>query len=186
MMEQFWDPKSKNFYYTSEAHKNLIVRTKPTYDGAEPSGNSIAALLLQRLAHLLDRPAYLDAAQGILASTRAQYDKAPQAYLRMLCALDYWVYPPHEIAIIGAPGDPATQALLRAVRQDFVPNKVVALHDPAQANAPETTLPLIAGKTLIGDAPAAYVCRNYTCDRPLSDPALLKARLRNDGKGGGE
>lgn len=177
MMAHFWDPVAKNLYYTSDGHKHLIVRTKPTYDGAEPSGNSIAALLLQRLGHMLGKPQYLDAAQGILASTKTQYEKAPQAYLRMICALDFLVFPPQEIAIIGAPGDANTQALLRAVRQDFVPNKVVMLHDPAQAEATEAKWPLIAGKTLIDRAPAAYVCRNFTCDKPLTDAAQLTERL---------
>ena len=176
MMTHFWDAEAKNFYFTSDAHKNLIVRTKPTYDGAEPSGNSIAALALQRLGRLLDRKEYLDAAQGVLASARVQFDRSPQAYLRMLCALDFWVYPPHEIAVAGAAADPRTQALVKAVYAGFVPGKVVALADPGRPEA-AARLPLLAGKDLIGGVPAAYVCRNFACDQPLTDPGALAARL---------
>lgn len=177
MMEHFWDPAAANFFYTADAHKNLIVRTRPTYDGAEPSGNSIAALCLQRLGLLLGRERYVDAAKGILLSTRVQLDKAPQAYLRMICALDFWLNPPDEIAIVGSPDDPRTVALLRVIRGHFHPNKVVALLDPSDPNAPTAAWPLLEGKICLDNKPTVYVCRNRTCDRPINAPKALEERL---------
>lgn len=176
MLQRLWDPGAKLFHYTSDTHQHLLIRTKPTYDGAEPSGNSTAALMLQRLGRHLGKNEYLDTAHGILSATHAQYSRAPQAFLKMLLALDYWVYPPHEIAIT-ANSQAEAQPLLDAVYRDFVPNKLVAFTTPQQVDSP-TTPPLLQDKTLRNNRPTAYVCHNYTCDAPQTAPDALAQLLQ--------
>ena len=95
---------------------------------------------------------------------------------RLQWALLFYHVPPEEIAIIGDPSLPATQALVAAVYRDYLPNKVVALATPAQAAKPDAT-PLIKLKTLIKNQPAAYVCRNYLCKKPTTAPDELAKQL---------
>jgi uncharacterized protein YyaL (SSP411 family) len=175
MVAQFWDEAAGNFYYTSEAHPNLIVRTKPSYDGAEPSGNSIAAQGLLRLGILRDRSDYREKAQRILEAASEHMKQAPQGFMRMLCALDLFLYPPHEIAIVG----PVEEArpLVQAVYAGFVPNKVVAFAAPSDVDKMAEAVPLLAGKQPVGGKAAAYVCRNFTCEAPVTDVKGLIEKL---------
>ncbi len=176
MFARFWDEDAGNFYFTSATHKNLLVRTKPTYDGAEPSGNSVAAMGLQRLAKLTGKPAYQRRAERVLESSYSLMARAPQGFLKMLCAVDFQVHPPKEVAIAGKPGSDEVAVLLTALHSRFLPNKVVALTDPDNgADALGERIPLLASKTKVDGKAAAYVCKDYTCCLPVTAPeALLK------------
>ena len=177
MIEKFWDAEAGGFYFTSENHTNLIVRTRPTYDGPIPSGNSMAALTLQRLAKLLDNDDYFAKAETILKANQPYMTQAPRGYLNMLLAVDFYQDPPKEIAVIGPQGDPGLRRLLETLHDHFVPNKVLASFDPGKADASRTSerIPLLAGKTLIDGKPAVYVCKNYACQLPVTtEEAMLK------------
>jgi uncharacterized protein len=179
MLEKFWDDASNSFYFTSDDHANLIVRTRPTYDGATPSGNSMAAIGLLRLSKLLDKAAYYDKAQKLMETNREFLARAPRGFLKMLVAADFYLYSPKEVAIAGPVDSPGTDALLDALFEAFIPNKVVALLDP---NAPdraelEQAVPLLAGKKEVEGQPAAYVCENFACKAPVTDPAAMLNQL---------
>ncbi|MDP7639539.1 MAG: thioredoxin domain-containing protein [Candidatus Hydrogenedentes bacterium] len=177
MLERFWDEETNGFYFTSDDHKNLIVRTRPTQDGATPSGNSMAALGMLRLAKLLDRADYYDKAKTLMEGNHELLARAPRAFLKMLGTVDFLLYPPKEIAIAGTPGSEDVNAFLSALHARFVPNKVIALIDPSAPNAESIgeQIPLLMGKTLISGEAAAYVCENYACKRPVTTPeAFLK------------
>ncbi len=182
MHARFWDETTGNYFYTGEDHQNLIVRTKPTYDGAEPSGNATAAMALLRLSKLIDNREYHERAGRILAASRGEMSRAPQGYLRMLLATDFLLHPPREIAVAGALDDPATQALLRALHATFVPNQVLAHIDPGADDAADriARVPLLAHKERVGGKPAAYVCKNFTCKLPVTEAAALIAELAKD------
>ena len=179
MVEKFWDAETSAFYFTAEDHKNLIVRTRPTYDGAIPSGNSVAALGLLRLAKLLDNPGYYEMAQKVLEANYTFMERAPQGYVKMLCAVDFFLFPPKEIAIVGTQGGPHVTALLDALHGAFVPNKVLAFVDPASENAASLgeRLPLLAGKGLVSGKAAAYVCKDFACKLPVTTPEDFLAQL---------
>ena len=178
MVAKFWDTSEGGFFFTGDAHKNLLVRAKPTYDGAEPSGNSVAAISLLRLAKLLDRSDYYEKAQALLEASAGQIARAPQGYLRMLCAVDFFLHPPKEIAIAGNPEAKDTQALLQAVFGHFVPSKVVALVDPANGAAElGKAIPLLAEKALIDGKATAYVCKDFACGLPVTTAEALVAQL---------
>ena len=171
MIARFWDDGAGGFFSTTDDHTDLIARTKPVYDGAEPSGNSMAAIALQRLALLRGNADYAEKALHVLKANQSNLAGSPRAFIKMLCAVDFELAPAKEIAIVGPADGPGTKALLAALRARFVPNKVVALADPANAGAATAErIPLLAGKTLVDGQPAAYVCRNYTCRLPVTTP----------------
>jgi uncharacterized protein YyaL (SSP411 family) len=180
MNRRFWDADAGCFYYTGAEHAHLIVRTKPSYDGAEPSGNSMAALALLRLGKLLDRQVLTRQAESILRAAYEPMARVPEGYLRMICAADFLLFAPREIALIGPRDAAPTQAFIRALHALFVPNKVLAHMDPKSAEAPTfaARIPLLAGKTLVEGAPAAYVCRDFMCKLPATTPQALQEQLR--------
>jgi uncharacterized protein YyaL (SSP411 family) len=180
MINRFWDEEGGSFYFTEAAHHDVLVRAKPTFDGAEPSGNSIAALALLRLALLTGRPDYHAKATRILQVNAGNMAKVPHGFLQMLIAVDFALYSPKEIALVGVTTQPETQALLRAVRERFTPNRVVALLDPARDDAAALSkrVPLLEGRALVDGKPAAYVCRDFTCRLPVTTPEALLEQLR--------
>ena len=179
MIDEFWDADDPGFYFTSGDHKNLLVRTKPSQDSAVPSGNSMAAFGLLRLAKFLDNRDYYEKARLLLEANHHLLSKYPRAVPRMLGAADFLLYPPKEIALVGTGGGEDVQALLDAVYGAFVPNKIVAFLDPASDSAAsdEKYMPLLANKTLIGAKAAAYVCKDFACKLPVTTPEELLQQL---------
>ncbi len=173
---QFRDPARPGFVQTADDHEVLITRRKDFIDSAVPSGNSLAAELFLRLAKLLDRPAYVEHATGIMALMSDALGEQPGAFGRLLCALDLHLNPGVEIAIIGAPAAEDTLALLAEARRHFLPNSVLALAAPGDAAA-AALVPLLADRGLVRGQAAAYVCRNYACNLPVTEPAALGEQL---------
>ena len=179
MVAEFWDEKNAGFFYTSAAHKNLLVRTKPFYDGAVPSGNSTATLVLLRLSKLLDNAGYYQKAEAALTATRDMMSAQPRAYLNLLCAADFYLHPTREIAIVGRRDAADTQRFLELIHGRFIPNKIIALAAPDGPGAGATgkQIPLLSGKTMLSGKATVYVCENYACKQPVTDAAALKRIL---------
>ncbi len=179
LIERFWDNASGGFYFTSSDHDGLIVRSKPFFDGSEPSGNSVAALGLLRLARLTGKSEYQEKAEATLRAARAQLEHMPRAFMNMLFAVDLAMHPSREVAIIGAKESPETAALLDVVNTRFLPDTVVALRDPSQTQADQISvqIPLLAEREPSNGKPTVYVCRNYTCERPVTSPDEAAALL---------
>jgi uncharacterized protein YyaL (SSP411 family) len=169
MIKLFYDPKDGGFFQTDGCDASVLVRSKEDYDGAEPSGNSIATLLLLRLAQFTDREDYRKAAEKTLAAFSAHMQRAPQVVPQMLCALDFYLSKPKQIIIAGKPAD----AMLRAVREKFLPNKIVARADDRLVKL----MPYIKDMKPLDGKATAYVCVNYTCQLPTSDVATLQKSL---------
>ncbi len=182
MITHFWDSDGGAFYFTANDAEPLLVRTKDTRDSAIPSGNSVALLNLLRLATMLDRKDYLARAQATLRAFAGNVQRSPFGFDRLLAAVDWHHAPRREVVIAGARRDPDTQALLRAVNQVYDPYRVVLWTDgspeTAHADEREARVPLLAGKVTIQGRPAAYVCRNYTCRRPITDAGELIRELQ--------
>jgi uncharacterized protein YyaL (SSP411 family) len=179
MVETFWDSESAGFYVSEEDHDGLILRVRASQDSSVPSGASVAAQALLRLAKFLDRADYHDKARALLESNYRFLAEAPRAFIKMIVAADFMVHAPREIAIAGPMSAASTQALLATVRTKFVPNKIVAWTDPASpsAAARAENVPLLAAKDLVAGKPAAYVCKDYACQRPVTSPEELAAQL---------
>jgi len=179
MLEHFWDDERAGFFFTSDDHTDLLVRTRASQDGATPSGASVAALALLRLAKYRDRADYYDRTQAMLEAQYRYLAEVPRAFLKMLVAVDFMVYAPKEIAIAGPQGAPGTQALLAAARGSFLPNKIVAWLDPALPDATKIAkeIPLLEGKALQNGLATAYVCENFACKKPVTAPEEMLAQL---------
>jgi uncharacterized protein YyaL (SSP411 family) len=166
---RFEDPDQGGFYGSADPDGDLLFRHKPLQDGAMPSGNTLAARALLRLAGHLDRPGYRASVAGILRCAAPLLAQAPGACLGLLGVLEL-AESSLEVVITGDPSDPRTQALVAAAWRPCLPNRILSL---AEAD-PE--LPLHRGRTGLG--PAALICRDQTCSAPITDPALLEAALR--------
>ena len=179
MVVQFWNEGGGSFYFTADHHEHILVRATPTQDGAIPSGNAMAASALLRLAVLTDNPGYRAKAERVLGANVENMQRYPRGFLNGLLAADYYCYPPIEIAVVGNPADDATKAFLRVIYEDFLPNKAVACLDPDGTNRAtiEARVPLLAQKGLVGGKPAAYVCKNLACERPVTKPKELEEKL---------
>ena len=180
MIELFWDEGIGGFYDTGSDHETLVVRPRDVFDNAQPCGGSVASDVLLRLAVFTGNNDYSAKAAVPLRSLHQAMSQSPGGTGHWLSALDFYVSPPKEIAVIGPRVDPATQALLDTVFHRFLPNKVVMGVEtpliPAVDNS-EADIPLLAGRGMVGGLPSAYVCQNYACQLPVTDPADLAEQL---------
>ena len=174
MIDQFGDDAGDGFFFTGKAHETLIVQSKSAYDGATPSGASMAIHSLLRLAKHLDNPEFHDKAVETLKLYFHQMERMPTGSGQLLCELAFLLSTPKEIAIVGKKGDAETKAMLAGLHGVYQPNKIVALSESAE----EQTLPLLTGKTQVDDTATAYVCENYVCQAPTTDVTAFVELLR--------
>jgi hypothetical protein len=171
MIAEFWDESNGGFYFTASNHENLPVRSKDFYDNATPSGNSVAADVLLKLAKLLGDVTYENYAVTILRSVAAQIKKYPQAFGRLLSALEFYLNPTKEIVVLGEKGN----ELEREIWREFIPNKVVVLS--AKANENDELIPLLRGRKLIDGKPTVYVCENLVCQKPVVNVEGMRKQI---------
>jgi uncharacterized protein YyaL (SSP411 family) len=172
-MARFW-VAGEGFYDTAADAERLIARPRDLQDNATPSGNSMMAAVLLKLSDLAMVHRYAEVARENLAAVQEYLTRAPLGFGQWLVALDYALSRPFEIAIVGPPGDEATQRLLAAAMAGFRPHQVVA-YGPASRKAP--AVPLLEDRGLVDGQPAAYVCRDFACQAPVTEPDALVAQL---------
>ncbi len=173
---RFADGDAGGFFQTATDHEQLIARRKDFVDSAVPSGNSLTAELLLRLGKLLDRTDTADRAAATMRLMADAMGQQPLAFGRMLGALDLALSPGQEIAIIGDPAAADTRALLAEVWRRYLPNSVLACAAPTDEVA-LAAVPLLANRGQIGGRATAYVCRNYVCKLPVTEPGALAEQL---------
>ncbi len=176
MRTLFLDGSGGGFFDTASDHETLIARPKDLLDNATPAGNSVAAEVLIRLAALTGD---WDAAEPALALFRALGNtmaQHPSAFGRLLSALDLYLAPPKEVAIVTPPGTTAADDLLRPVLEAYLPNCVLAFRSEDDAAA-AAAVPLLAGRGAINGSATAYVCERFTCKLPVTEPRALQAQL---------
>jgi len=177
MIDQFWDSAEAGFFYTGRSHEQLITRTKDVQDSSIPSGSSMAALALLRIAKLTGRRDLREKAETTLRAFGGLMASAPLAVGQMLVALDFHVGPVTEFVIVGDPAKPDVEEALQLVRKGFRPNKVVALQTTAAPDARTNQIvPLLAEKTSRG-ALTTYICKDFACQAPLEGIEALRAAL---------
>ena len=176
MIARFWDEEHGGFFYAGAEATDLIVRTKNPFDNATPSGNSLGALALLRLGAMKGDQSLWQRGEQTLVLFEQLLRRAPAAGAQMLCALDFYLARPTEVALVGDQDECRTFAA--ALHRCFVPNKVV-LAAGVGAGEAEAALPLLEGKLAVGSR--AYVCRDATCSRPLSTVADLVEQLKAEG-----
>jgi uncharacterized protein len=178
--ELFEDGEHGGFFSTAAGDGNLVLRVKEDYDGAEPSGNSVAALNLLRLAQITGRAEFRDSAERLIAAFRSRLSTAAMAVPQMLVAYEFLLSEPRQIVIAGERDAPDTVALRDMVFRHFVPNRVLLLVDSQaqQATRPAMEAPELAGMHPLDGHAAAYVCRNYSCQLPVCDTDELAKLLQ--------
>jgi uncharacterized protein YyaL (SSP411 family) len=176
MVSRFKDPSGAGFYDT-DGHESLITRPRTWEDGATPSGNSLAARVLLRLAALTGDTAYEDMGEEILRAIAGPAARHPSSFGHLLSVLNFALSPPEEIAIIGDPTGQDTIELLGVVHGHYRPSKVVALGVPTDDS--RAVIPLLAGKSQLDGKATAYVCRRFACERPVTTPTELAMQLRS-------
>jgi uncharacterized protein YyaL (SSP411 family) len=161
-VELFGDPERGGFFLTPRDAEKLVARQKAFDDNPTPSGNSMLAFVLLRLARIWGDDELERQAVGALRLVRDLLPRAPSAFGWALCALDLHLSPPRELAIAGSPDSDVARAALRG----FDPNGVVAF-------GPADGVPLLVGKTPVDGRPAVYVCERFACQAPVTDAELL-------------
>jgi uncharacterized protein YyaL (SSP411 family) len=179
MRELFEDAQAGAFFTTAGLDSSLVLRMKDDYDGAEPSGNSVALLDLVRLAHLTDRDEYRQAAVRTLDALMPKMSSQPVAVPQMLVALDYSLAAKREVVIAGDSNAEPTRALLAELRSRFLPYTVTLLVDSDATRERLTRIFAAAGimRQLDGQ-PTAYVCENYACRLPTTDVSKFAELLQ--------
>ena len=175
MIEEFWDEENGGFFFTGTSHEDLIVRSKDYFDNATPSGNSVAALALLRLAVLTNRDDYRNRAAAILQEVADSARRYPNGFGYALAAVDFFLSTPKEIAIVGE--EPAAVGeFIREVWRPYLPNKVIAAATEGD-DLDRARIVLLHQKPAVGPA-TVYVCENYTCQAPAKNLEELRQQLR--------
>ncbi len=173
----FGDAKEGGYFDAGSCDPSILSRTRDSYDGAEPSPNSTAAMNLLPLAQFTDRAEWRGKAQQTLAAFAARLQSTPEAVPALASALDFRLAQTKQVLIAGDPAYQDTRELLRQVNTRFLPNKILLLADGGAGQQQLAHwLPFVAGAHRMKGRATAYVCENYVCKLPSADPQML-ARL---------
>jgi hypothetical protein len=170
MIAKFYDAENGGFWQSAADAKDLILRVKDDYDGAEPSGNSIATLALLKLAAITGREDFKQPAEATLRLFAHRLQNFPQAMPFMLHALDFQLKEPRRVVIAGDPTPPKARELLRAVHSVYEPRKIV-LGNAGAVESFARTLPAKNG-------PVVYLCAGNSCQPPTQDAAKVREMLK--------
>jgi uncharacterized protein YyaL (SSP411 family) len=170
LLRRFWDEDNGGLYTAVENAEDLIVRSKEYYDGAIPSGNSVEMLNLIRLARMTADPELEQEAARLSRAFSSHVESVPSAHTLFLTALDFAIGPSKEVVVVGELKAEDTIEMVRAIRSNFVPNKVVVFRPSGQKSA---EIDRITGFTeshmsIDGNA-TTYVCTYNSCKAPTTD-----------------
>ena len=165
VVDRFADEEHGGFYFTANDHEELITRTKDLFDNATPSGNSVAAEVLLKLAALLDRSDFREQAERTFSTVQNHLAQYSSGFGRMLAAVDFSIGPSMEIALVGGTG-----GFLEAYRKRYLPRTVIA--------AGEANIAVLRGRQTLGGKPTAYVCENLACKAPVTDVGEFESLLK--------
>ena len=174
---EYADAEEGGYFMTANDGEELLVREKPSTDGAVPSGNSVAALNLLRLHDFTDNAKWREQAEALFASLGGRFQRVPNAYPALLVALDYYYDVPLEIAVVAEADLGDTAPLADRLRETFVPNKVFCVLTDAAASVQQGAVPWLEGKRALEGKPTAYVCERGRCDLPTSSPPVFQRQI---------
>jgi uncharacterized protein len=167
----FADPAG-GWFDTPDDAERLLLRPQDIQDGATPSGGAAAAAVAMKLAELTGEERLRVMAERALRRVEPLAAKYPRAFGAWLCALDFAASPIAQVAIVGDLAARSTQALVEVARAGYQPHRVVAVGD-----SETTTVELIQGRFRLRGLPTAFVCRDFACRQPVTEPAALAAEL---------
>lgn len=167
LIKLFWDEEAGGFYFTAKDGEDNIIRTKEVYDGAIPSGNSIALLNLIRLSRIFGDSRLEQYAEKLQKTFSNTVENAPLGYTQFLSAVDYILGPSSEIVICGKRNSEDTKNMIAELNKWFIPNKAV-IFNPADEDDSEiiSIAPYVNNQKALEGKATAYVCKNFACGRP--------------------
>jgi uncharacterized protein YyaL (SSP411 family) len=175
----FFDSKRGGYFSGSGNDPSILLRLKEDNDSAEPAASSVAALNLLRLAQIRNDADSYERAEKTIDAFAPQIGHFASAMPQMLVALDLTLSEPRQIVVAGQPDSAETRSLISEVHRHFVPNKVLLLADGGEGQRYlEEKLEALRGMKPVEGKPAAYICENFTCKAPVTDPAKLAGLLR--------
>ncbi|MBI4848211.1 MAG: thioredoxin domain-containing protein [Nitrospirae bacterium] len=179
LQEHYEDKNSGGFFMTSNDHEKLLAREKPAYDGAEPSGNSVAILNLLRLQEFTTDDEYRKRAEKALKAFSGTLQSSPMALSEMLLAVDFHLDKPKEIIIVSPKGKKSdSEVLISQFRKEFLPNRIISfIEEGAELESHAQVIPLVKAKHAIKGKPTAYVCELGICELPTSDPDTFTGQI---------
>jgi uncharacterized protein YyaL (SSP411 family) len=178
MQRLFWDEEDGGFFFTAEDEDELNMRTKEISDMAIPSGNSVAAWNLLQLAGLTGNEELEKLAHRQMHAFGGAVANMPQACTFYLCALDFQLGPPQEIVVAGESSDPTSQEFLDVLRSKYLPQAIILQNQPGRdGQRLKSIAPTAVDKIPLDGKTAVYVCENYACQAPVTNPKELAEEL---------
>jgi uncharacterized protein YyaL (SSP411 family) len=173
-----FDEPRGGYFMTSADHEALLARDKPVYDGAEPSGNSVAVLNLLRLAELLQREGYRRRAEKCFAAFASALSLEPGAMTKMLSALEHYLDIPLEVIIVRPDSRAEAEPLVARLRSTYLPNRMLTITTQGdELTRHARLLPVLDGKRALYGKTTAFVCERGRCELPTSDPAVFARQI---------
>ncbi len=174
LVADFVDPETGACYSTSRDHEKLLMRYRDGADGATPAPNAVAASALARSSYHLARDDFRTAARRSIEAYGSLIARFPRGFAKSLMVVDLLLEGPVELALVGHAGSADLERLRREVVRHYLPRRIEALGDPTD---PGRVPPLLEHKTLVGGKAALYVCRNFACQAPVTEPQNVAAAL---------
>lgn len=174
-IERFYDNENGGFFDVGNENKDVFLKTKDIYDGAEPSGNSIQIMNLFRLGYMTDNKSWIEKSEDSLKLFSSDLKRLPFSSPQILCDLSFMIYSPKEIIVSENLDNEKTKELINCLNEIFIPNKVI-LHSSAEL---EKISPFIKNLVSNSNGSKVYVCENYQCNLPTDDVEELKKLLAN-------
>jgi len=178
MIKYFWDDKNFGFFFSPYDGEKLLVKQKEIYDGAVPSGNAVAMMNLLKLSRITANTKYETFANELATAFSTTLNNSPISHTMFMSGLDFAVGPSYEIVITGKKGSPDTEKMISVLREKYVPNKVVIFKDENNIDISEIA-PYTKSQKLIDGVATSYVCLNFICKLPTTDPQKMLELLNN-------
>jgi uncharacterized protein YyaL (SSP411 family) len=177
LMKEFWDEQNGGFYFTSSTSEELIARKKDIYDGAVPSGNSVALLNLLRLSRFTANIYFEKKALILEKYFSGQVTRSPSTFCMFMCGLDFLFSSSKEIVIVSDRKDNLATKGINLIRSVFNPNKVVILKFDSTTTDYSELLSFTNYIKMKDNNTTFYVCRDYTCNQPVNSLIELEKLL---------
>ena len=170
MVEEFWDITNGGFFLGSENSEKLIVRAKTGYDGAMPSGNSVAAMNCSKLNRITGETKWAEISDKIFMTFSNEIQKTPSGYASMVNAFLFNVDSPKEIVIVGSSKDDKTKKAIEKIKSEYVPSKVIIFKDTDdKLNKLSPLAKWTITQETIDDKTTFYICQDFACKIPTTD-----------------
>ena len=179
MIDDFWDTKNGGFFMSNVNNEQLLIRSKTAYDSAIPSGNSIAAMILQRLGRITGNTKLIDMSYKVFSTFADEINRSPNGFGAMLTAYIFANNSPKEVVIVGNENSNETQEIIDSIQSIYSPNKVIIFKDLSdKQNRLFKTAEWTKEYRTIDNKPTVYICNNYSCNQPTTDIKTVLKQLR--------